>query len=98
MSGFEHDPRKSRSNLLKHGVDFDRARRIWEGPVFEIEDTRFDYGETRIIALGSIDGRALVVVYTWRGTNRRLISARKANGNESEIYRDALLREHKTEN
>ena len=47
----------------------------------------FDYGETRIRCLGEIDGRVYVVVYTWRGQNRRIISARKANDREKREYR-----------
>jgi uncharacterized protein len=67
VAGFEFDPAKSKSNLRKHRIDFDDAKRIWDGPVFEFEDIRFDYGERRFIALGSVAGREIVVVYTWRG-------------------------------
>jgi uncharacterized DUF497 family protein len=83
---FEFDPKKNRANIAKHRVDFATAARIWEDYVFEREDERRDYGERRFIALGAVEGRAMVVVYTWRGSRRRLISARKANGDESKIY------------
>jgi uncharacterized protein len=86
---FEFDPRKDRANVAKHRIDFATAARIWEDYVFEHEDSRRDYGETRFIALGAVEGRAMVVVYTWRGSRRRLISARKANSDESKIYRTA---------
>jgi hypothetical protein len=86
---FEFDAKKNRANIAKHRVDFAMAARIWEDYVFEREDARRDYGEKRFIALGAVEGRALVVVYTWRGSRRRLISARKANGDESKIYRAA---------
>lgn len=60
--------------------------------MLEREDDRRDYGETRMIALGAIEGRVFVVIYTWRGDRRRLISARKANTDESKIYRATLAR------
>lgn len=89
VSGFEYDPAKNAANRRNHGIDFDDAAKIWLGPVFEFEDTRYDYRERRLIALGSVEARVIVVVYTWRGVNRRLISARKANGHEREIYQEA---------
>lgn len=92
MDSVEFDPRKNASNLAKHGVDLATAGRIWDGYVVERVDDRLDYGEIRFIALGAVEGRTLVVVYTWRGTKRRLISARKANGNERKIYAAARTR------
>jgi uncharacterized protein len=87
MAEIEFDPRKNRANLEKHGIDLPTASQIWNDLVLEREDDRRDYGETRIVALGAIEGRVLVMVYTWRGDRRRLISARKANADESQIYR-----------
>ena len=92
MAEIEFDPRKSRANLEKHGIDLPTAARIWDGAVIEWEDDRRNYGETRIIGLGTIEGRVFVVVYTWREDRRRLISARKANTDESQIYRSAIAR------
>ena len=92
MAEIEFDPSKSRANLEKHGIDLPTATRIWDDLVVEREDDRRDYGETRVIALGAIEGRVFVVVYTWRGDRRRLISARKANTDERQIYRSTLAR------
>ncbi len=89
-SSFEFDPAKDRINLRKHYVNFATASRIWESYVFERDDDRKDYGERRIIALGAVEGRTLVVVFTWRGSRRRLISARKANKDERQLYQEAL--------
>jgi uncharacterized protein len=91
-SAFEFDPAKDRNNLRKHRVDSATAARIWENFVFEWDDDRKDYGEQRIIALGIVDRRELVVVFTWRGSRRRLISARKANKDEQQLYQEALAR------
>jgi uncharacterized protein len=84
--GFEWDERKRKSNLLIHKVDFIDVLSIFDGATLEIVDDRFDYGETRIRCLGEIEGRVYAVVYTWRGVNRRIISARKANARERRTY------------
>ncbi|MGD9614449.1 MAG: BrnT family toxin [Alphaproteobacteria bacterium] len=60
---------------------------LFDGDVKERIDRRFDYGETRIRCLGEIEGRVCVVIYTWRGDNRRITSARKANVRERREYR-----------
>ncbi len=49
---FSWDPIKNRINITKHGISFSKAAKIFDGPRLEREDTRRDYGETRIIALG----------------------------------------------
>jgi uncharacterized DUF497 family protein len=84
---FEWDEEKRERNLVKHRVDFFDIFRLFDGQIFEIVDNRRDYDETRIRCLGEIDGRVYVVVYTWRGETRRIISARKANARETRTYR-----------
>ena len=84
--GFEWDERKRESNLLIHRVDFIDVLSIFDGATLEIVDDRFNYGESRIRCLGEIEGRVYVVVYTWRGVDRRIISARKANARERRTY------------
>jgi uncharacterized DUF497 family protein len=88
---FEWDEDNRKAHLVKHGVDFRRATRIFDGPTLDTIDDRYDYGETRITALGEIEGRIYAVAYTWRGATRRIISARKANDRETRKYhaRDA---------
>ncbi len=88
--GFEWDAPKNAANIVKHGIDFADACRIFEGPVLERIDDRRDYGETRFAAVGVVDERVLYVVYTTRGRSRRVISARRANRHEREAYREAL--------
>jgi hypothetical protein len=87
---FEWDPAKARDHLEKQGVDFEDAIRIFEGPTLEREETRRDYGEPRIQALGKVDDAVLFVVYTPRGIARRIISARGANRYERKAYRQAF--------
>lgn len=90
MEQFEWDEKKARSNQEKHGVDFEDAIDIFEDTWVARKDTRVDYGEDRMIALGEVDGHVLVVVYTMRGGTCRLISARKANRDERYAYRKAV--------
>jgi hypothetical protein len=84
---FEWDEQKRRSNLAKHGVDFELAKNVFDGPTIEYPDERQDYGEPRIGAYGEVSGVVLFVIYTERGATRRLISARRAGNRECDFYR-----------
>jgi uncharacterized protein len=84
--GFEWDERKRETNLAKHGVDFQDVPSLFDGDVLEVTDDRKDYGETRINCLGEIEGRVFAISYTWRGGDRRIISARRANERETRRY------------
>jgi uncharacterized DUF497 family protein len=64
---FEWDAAKNAANIAKHGIDFEDAIQIFDGPVLEKADHRREYGEARIIAFGAVDDRELAVVYTMRG-------------------------------
>lgn len=89
MMRFECDNAKASANYAKHGIPFELAVRVFDDPYrFETEDDRFDYGEERIIALGLIDGRVYVVIFTPREDHCRIISARKANARESRRYHE----------
>lgn len=79
---YEWDDVKAAQNLVKHGVSFELTNEFDWSTAIEAEDTRYDYGETRMQALGKIDGRYHVLVYAWRGTHIRVISLRKANRRE----------------
>jgi hypothetical protein len=92
MAEFEWDPNKEAYNLRKHRLDFTTATLIWNGPVLEEVDSRRDYGETRVVGIGEVGGRLLVVVFTLRGTVRRIISARKANPREKRRFEAEIRR------
>jgi uncharacterized DUF497 family protein len=88
---FEWDKTKSGANLKKHGISFDDAKAIFEGPVLTRLDDRQDYGESRSISIGALsDVIVIVVAHTARAGKIRIISARKANRNERKIYNDYL--------
>lgn len=91
MPEFEWDPEKDAANVAKHGVAFEFAKRIFEGPVLSWVDDRIDYGEVREISIGVIDGFAvLVVVHTDRDGRIRIISARPASQKERQRYETSL--------
>jgi uncharacterized protein len=83
---YTYDSAKAAANLAKHKVSFAEAERFDWGTALVAEDDRFDYGERRFIAIGLIDARAHVMVFTRRGTRVRLISLRKANRREVRRY------------
>ena len=76
------DPSKRDKALFERGLDFADAEVVFEGVTVEVEDTRMDYGEKRIICSGLLAGRMVVVGYTPRGADRHVFSMRKANERE----------------
>ena len=85
---YQWDNDKAASNLKKHGIDFADAVSVFADVLaLTVNDYRFD--EERLITIG-VDafGRVLVVVYTWRDREIRLISARKATRPERTQYEE----------
>ena len=76
------DPTKRDKTLSERGLDFADAALVFAGVTLEVEDTRKDYGETRVICYGMLEGRIVVVGYTPRGADRHIFSMRKANDRE----------------
>ena len=85
---FEWDEEKAASNIRQHdGVTFDQATLAFSDKFYvEWIDDREDYGEERSVLLGLTQGQILYVVYTERDHNIRIISARRANKHEQDIY------------
>lgn len=82
----EWDEEKNRANQRKHGLDFDDARKLdWDNATV-VEDTRFAYPERRYWAFAMRSGRLHMVAFCVRGGMVRIISFRKANRKEVEIY------------
>ena len=80
------DEGKRQANITRHGIDFLMAEEFeWETAIETIDD-RHDYGEERWIALGFIENRVCVLIYTLRSENIRIISLRKATKQEKEYY------------
>jgi len=87
MVEFEWDPGKARSNLHKHGVDFaDAAVALEDELALTIPDPGSVEEERFISLCGDSAGIVLAVVYTWRGSKIRIISARGATRREVRQY------------
>jgi uncharacterized DUF497 family protein len=87
---FEWNEKKAKANLKKHKVSFDEATTLFLDP-FSITIPASDHSlnEQRYIDIGSSEnGRVLVVVYTERGSNIRIISCRKATSSERKLYKE----------
>ena len=87
---FEWDEEKAKANLKKHRISFDEATTLFIDPFsITIPDPDDSVNEQRYIDIGSSDnGRVLVVVYTERGPNIRIISCRKATSLERKLYKE----------
>lgn len=82
------DPAKDRINRAKHGMSLQAAEGFdWETAI-EREDDRFDYGETRFVAIGLIDSRLCVLVFAEGSDDDsiRAISLRPAEKHEARYY------------
>jgi hypothetical protein len=85
------DKRKGRGNVARHGIAFEDAIRVFKGPTLERVDDRFDYGETRIYAIGVVDGLEITLIYAdVSETERRVISAWRAERHERTAYWQSL--------
>lgn len=83
---FDWHDEKSETNLRERGFGFDFAALIFLGRTLQQTDERQDYGETRVNALGEIEGDIYHVTFTDRGLVRWIISARSANRKERQRW------------
>jgi uncharacterized DUF497 family protein len=82
---FEFDPRKSASNKLKHGIDFEEAKAIWNDPdLVEVPAPTDD--EPRFLIVGRIGDRYWSGIITYRRERVRIISVRRSRPEEVEIH------------
>ena len=78
---------KNRRNLKVHGVEFEDAVRVFEGPTLERVDDRYDYGEERMYAIGVVNGMGITVIYAGLDAGeRRIISAWRSEPHERRAY------------
>ncbi len=83
---FEWDEAKRESNVAKHGIDFIRAKLVFDGRL-EVTRRSAYLVEERFISIGIVEGHFITVVWTKREENIRLISARRARNEEKREYR-----------
>jgi uncharacterized DUF497 family protein len=76
------DPVKRAVTLAERGLDFEDAADLFRGDTLDFPDERQDYGELRMVTVGHLNRRMMIVVWTPRGSARHVISMRKANARE----------------
>ena len=82
---FEYDPDKSRSNQVKHGIDFEEAQTLWADPdLVEIRARTED--EPRFIVIGRISDKHWSGVITYRSDVIRVVSVRRSRPEEVKLY------------
>jgi uncharacterized DUF497 family protein len=88
IDGIEWDSEKARLNLEKHKVSFETAQYVFADPerLERLDQSEKNtFGEERLQTLGRV-GKVLFVVYTERGNNKHIISARLAYKNDRRSY------------
>jgi uncharacterized DUF497 family protein len=80
------DPVKRERALRERGLDFMDTPEVFSGPNYRFVDDRFDYGEERVVTIGYLRARMVVVIWTRRGDTYHIISMRKANDREKALY------------
>jgi hypothetical protein len=85
------DPEKASTNWKKHGIRFSDAEVVLFDPNALTEEDLDETSEQRFVSVGSdAIGRVIVIVYTYRGEDIRLISARPATKRERKSYEEGI--------
>ncbi len=79
---FEFEPNKSASNKIKHGIDFDEAKELWNDPYAIELPSLQDLDEERFLVLGRVGGKHYTAIVTYRGS----ISVRRSRKKEIALY------------
>jgi uncharacterized protein len=85
-----YDRAKRDETLAQRKLDFEDAIEVFAGAMLTVPDLREDYGEPRYITYGLLRERMVVMVWTPRGSARRVFSMRKANAREQAHVRQQL--------
>ena len=85
---FEFDAEKSRKNQEKHGIDFEQAKSLWQGPSVEFA-ARQEY-ENRFAMIGPLEGKLYTCIFTLRAGRIRIISCRRSRENEVKLYEKSI--------
>jgi len=81
------DPAKRDLTLKHRGLDFARAEEVFAGLTATVIDDRIDYGETRFVTAGHLEGRLIVMVWMQRDEARHIISMRHCHAKEEKVWR-----------
>lgn len=87
---FEWHQAKRQLTLVKRGLDFADAKRVFAGRTMTLPDERRPYGERRFITAGWLGDRFVVLVWTRRSGNKRIISMRYGHAEEEALWRSQM--------
>lgn len=82
---FEYDPIKSQTNLQKHGIGFEDAKRLWLDEKRVLVPAR-SITESREAIIAELEGTLWTAIYTMRREAIRIISVRRSRDEEREGY------------
>jgi uncharacterized DUF497 family protein len=85
--GITFDPAKRDATFVHRGLDFADAIKVFAGTTATVIDDRSDYGETRFITAGHLEGRMVVLVWTYHDEDRHVISMRHCHAKEEAVWR-----------
>ena len=83
---FTWDETKRLKNIKKHRFDFADAFQVFDGPTLTMPDDDPDYGEARYTTMGLLELTVVVVCHTESVSEIRIISLRKAERHEIELF------------
>ena len=90
MNVFEYDENKSQSNLIKHGIDFAEAQKLWDDPN-RLEISARTQDEPRSLVLDKIKGKHWSAITTDCPPNIRIISVRRSCIEEVNLYESSRI-------
>ena len=82
---FEYDADKSQANKIKHGIDFDEAKALWQDDSLVSAISKYDQ-EERWIVIGKIGNKHWSAIVTYRDDAVRIISVRRSREQEVKFY------------
>jgi uncharacterized protein len=89
----EYDHQKRQATIEERGLDFDDAPVVFAASRrITWTDSRQEYGENRLITMGELAGRLIIIVHTDRAGATRIISMRKANEREKRWFEEQFTK------
>lgn len=82
---FEYDPQKSESNQIKHGIDFEESKHLWDD-VNRLQIEAKSETEPRFALIAIYGDKLWTAFFTTREERIRIISVRRARNGEGMLY------------
>ena len=86
---FEFDADKSQANKIKHGIDFNEAKALWQDDNMIVVPANTE-SEPRFVGYGKMNGKHWTAVFTYRGSATRIISVRRSRDKEIQYYENHI--------